>query len=146
MVVFPVSQCRSPECLLSVRLEHLARLPTQRERNLERAERLTPDEAKRMAAAWGAANGLEGASVEAVAAAIAALPKEGRAGRTVLITQGAKETVIAVTGAAATTGALGRSTRAILPEADMTGRGPAASSSSLRRASAGWARDPAAGG
>ena len=55
------------------------------------------------AAAWGAANGLEGASVEAVAAAIAASPKLGRAGRTVVITQGAMETVVAKPGAAATT-------------------------------------------
>ena len=53
------------------------------------------------AAAWGAANGLgDAATVEAVAAAIAALPKKGRAGRTVVITQGAKETVVAATGAA----------------------------------------------
>jgi adenosine kinase len=42
---------------------------------------------------------MEGASVEAVAAAIAALPKKGAAGRTVVITQGAKETVVAATGA-----------------------------------------------
>ena len=52
------------------------------------------------AAAWGAANGMEGASVTAVAEAIAALPKKGSASRTVVITQGSTETVVASTNAA----------------------------------------------
>jgi adenosine kinase len=55
------------------------------------------------AAAWGAANGLEGASVEAVARAVAALPKAGAAGRTVVFTQGAKETVVATADGAVRT-------------------------------------------
>ena len=52
------------------------------------------------AAAWGAANGLgDAATVEAVALAIAALPKANAArARTVIVTQGAKETVIAEGG------------------------------------------------
>jgi adenosine kinase len=52
------------------------------------------------AAAWGAANGLEGASVDSIALAISALPKaSGTRGRTVIITQGASPTVIAAGGA-----------------------------------------------
>jgi adenosine kinase len=56
------------------------------------------------AAAWGAANGLgESADVSAVALAIAALPLAGGGVRTVVITQGAKQTVAAVGGAIAAT-------------------------------------------
>ena len=40
---------------------------------------------------------MEGASVTAVAEAIAALPKKGAAGRIVILTQGSTETVIAST-------------------------------------------------
>ena len=52
------------------------------------------------AAAYAAANGMEGASVEAVAAAISAAPKaSGARGRVAVITQGAGATVVAAGGA-----------------------------------------------
>lgn len=51
------------------------------------------------AAAYAAANGMEGASVEAVAAAISAAPKaSGARGRVAIITQGASATVVAAGG------------------------------------------------
>ena len=57
------------------------------------------------AAAYGEANGAPGASVQAVALAIAALPKAtGTRARVVIITQGADATVIAQDGAVRTVG------------------------------------------
>lgn len=52
------------------------------------------------AAAWGSANGLgDAATVEAVALAIAALPKASARARIVVVTQGDKDTVVAEGGA-----------------------------------------------